>query len=649
MRTSKAVDHALELGRTGIGISAWGEAYEALKAVERDLPPEGLMYLSHAAWWIARLDEAFAASEAAYHGFVAAGDDYAAGRQAVELFREYAAAGQSAVAAAWRAKAGRHLEGAEDCAEEGLLLYLAAGESFNAGNWDQGREVLERTIDIGERYGDTSLVARARMLQGMIEVEAGNVERGMGLLGEAAASVTAGVVDPETAAVVMCNTIGTCWDMADFRSAAEWTDNARRWFERNDVPGYPGICRVRRAEIMTLSGDWDQAEAELHQAMDELERYDVVVYIAEANYALGEIYLARGDVDGALAYFKEANELGREPLPGFALVAAARGERDAAIVTLKRALTQPGERMQRSRVLLPLVDLLIEAGDLEEAVRTTSELESLAAECKTGAMRAWAETARAACLVAEGSTTDAVVLLDTADRIWEDLKVPYEVASTRLRRAVLRRSLGDHTGAELDLDAARAIFERLGAKPDLERLDRVSSAETPSGPEPRAVMVTDIVGSTRLVEAMGDAAWAKLLAWHDRTLVHIIEKHHGETIDRTGDGYLATFVDSPTAVSCAIDIQRALDRQRTDQGFAPSVRIGIHAAAITNVDGSPAGAEVHRATRIGALAAADEILISRQVTEALGPSIRVEGWRSEQVKGFDNPVEVGTLSWSSGS
>ncbi|MEE8376414.1 MAG: adenylate/guanylate cyclase domain-containing protein [Acidimicrobiia bacterium] len=647
MGTSKAVEHALELGRTGVGMSVWREAYEALKAVESDLPPEGLVYLARAAWWLARPDEAFPASEAAYHGFVAAGDDHAAGRQAVELFRKYGSVGQSAVSAAWRAKAGRHLEGAENCSEEGLVLYLAASESFDAGDWDKGREILERTIDIGERYGDSGLVARARMMQGIIEVEAGNIDRGMGLIGEAAASVTAGDVDPDTAGVVMCNAIATCWDMADFRSAAEWTDNARRWFERNDVPGYPGICRVRRAEIMTLSGDWDGAEAELLQAKEELERYNIVVYIAEAKYALGEIQLLRGDLDGALAYFKEANELGREPLPGFALVAAERGERDAAIATLKHALTGPGERMQRSRVLLPLVDLLIDAGDLEEAARTTSELESLATECKTGAMRAWAETARAACLAAEGSESDALARLDAAEGIWEDLKAPYEAASTRLRRAALRRSLGDHTGAGLDRDAAEAIFERLGAKGDLDRIRRTLRTESNAAPKARALMVTDIVGSTRLVEAMGDAAWTKLLAWHDRTLVHCIDQHHGQTIDRTGDGYLTTFNNTQEAASCAIEIQRTLARHRSEQGFAPSVRIGIHAASITDVDGSPAGAGVHRAARIGALADGDEILVSRQAANALEDSIPITGWRSEQIKGFNQPVEVGSLRWDS--
>jgi class 3 adenylate cyclase len=100
-------------------------------------------------------------------------------------------------------------------------------------------------------------------------------------------------------------------------------------------------------------------------------------------------------------------------------------------------------------------------------------------------------------------------------------------------------------------------------------------------------------------------------------------------------------------VACAIEIQRALDRHRSDHGFAPSVRIGIHAADISDVDGSPAGAEVHRAARIGALAGADEILISRAVARLLDVSITTDDWRSEEVKGFDRPVEVGRLPWRS--
>lgn len=647
MDTSDAVTQALELGRSARGMPAWHEAYEELKAREGDLPPEGLVYLAEAAWWIGHTDEARAAREAAYQGYIAAGRDKAAGRQALELARWYGNSGKPALSTTWFNRAFKHLDGATDCVEEGVLLYIQATNFFDSGEYGKSRELLEQSAVIADRYGDSALGARARMLQGMTEVQAGNTELGMDLLGEATTSVMLGDVDPNTAGIVMCNAISTCWDSADFRAAAEWTDSAERWFKSNDIPGYPGICRVRRAEIMTLRGRWDEAEEELLLAQDELEQYEVVGYIAEAKYALGEIQMYRGDIDGAVASFKEANQLGREPFPGFALVDASRGRRDAAIATLKQALNAPSERIERSKVLLPLVDLLIDAEDLEEAHRIGAELEDLAVECKTGAMRAWADTARAGLLAAEGSAAQALLALDNAHRIWEDLKVPYEAASVRLRRGVLRRQLGEEIGAELDFDAARTTFQQLGAGPDVERVNRLSSTDTTSGPKARAVMVTDIVGSTRLAGAMGDESWTQLLAWHDRTLVECIKEHFGETVDRTGDGYLVTFAEASAAVACAIEIQRALDRHRSDHGFAPSVRIGIHAADISDVDGSPAGAEVHRAARIGALAGADEILISRAVAGLLDVSITTDDWRSEEVKGFDRPVEVGRLPWRS--
>ena len=645
MNTSVAVEEAVEQGRSAVGISAWENAYQALSEVQADLPAEGLALLSEAAWWTARIEDSLGSGEAAYKAYVASGEFLPAGRQAVQLGRDYGTAGESAVAEAWFAKAWRHLEGAKDCPEEALALYMKAAMSFEARDFDQARGLLEETVAVADRYGDSSMIARARMLHGMAEVQAGNGQLGVKLLGEACASVLAGEVDPRTAGAVMCNTIATCWDIADFKGASEWANSAKRWFERNDIPGIPGVCRVRRAEVMTLRGDWDTAEAELHLAEEELERYEFVEYVAEVKYALGQINLYRGDIPKAMLSFREANQLGKEPVPGIALVAASQGRRESAIATLKQALTDPDQRIPRSRVLLPLVELLVEAGEIDEAFGISAELEALAEECKTGAMRAWSDTAKAACLAASDSVGDAVTLLDGAHRIWEELRVPYESASTRLRRGLLRRRLGEDSGADLDFEAARATFEKLGASPDLERMNRMLDSGPATGLKPRAIMVTDIVGSTRLAAAMGDQAWNKLLKWHDQTLLDCMRRHNGQTIDRTGDGYLVTFDEVEAAVACAIEIQRALDHHRAEHGFAPGVRIGIHAAEITEIDGSPAGAEVHRAARVGALAGADEILISRQVSEVLDDGHPVGDWHSEQIKGFDQPVDVGQLMW----
>ncbi len=589
-------------------------------------------------------DEALAISEAAYHAYLAVGDELAAGREAIDLMREHSTLGHSSLAAAWYSTARRHLDGVENSPEEALVAYLDAVEAYMEQRWDDARTKLDAAVELAEQHLDASMVARARMLQGMADIEAGKGEEGMSLLREVAATVGAGAVDPWTAGVVMCNIIESCWDMADLSGAAEWCESAQRWYQQFDVSAFPGICRVRKAEVKALEGEWDAAELELRQAEEELKRYSIVDYLAELKYVLGDIYLRRGDIDGAMALFQECNELGREPLPGFALVSAAQGDRTGAITALRRALESPGPRMKRSRVLVPLIDLLIDTGDLDAATQAATELDDLAAECNTEAMRAWSDTAAGALLAARGETAAALEAFDAAERLWDKLHIPYEAARTRVRRGLLRRSLGDDIGAELDFQAARGIFSRLGAEPELSRMQDLTEEQPIAGSRHQAVMVTDIVGSTVLAKAVGDNAWNKLLSWHDRTITKIIGESQGGSVDRTGDGFLATFADSAAAMGCAIAIQQALERQRVEHGFAPSVRIGIHAADITAVDGSPAGAGVHLAARIGALAQGEQILVSREAA-AEQDAHPVSDWRSETVKGFDDPVEVGELTW----
>src|SRR5207342_2253348 len=97
----------------------------------------------------------------------------------------------------------------------------------------------------------------------------------------------------------------------------------------------------------------------------------------------------------------------------------------------------------------------------------------------------------------------------------------------------------------------------------------------------RTFMFTDIVASTALLEAIGDEAWNDLRRWHDETLRDSVAANRGEEVDHTGDGFFVSFWDVASAVSCAREIQRRLAEHRRDHGFAPQVRIGLHAAEAT--------------------------------------------------------------------
>ena len=163
--------------------------------------------------------------------------------------------------------------------------------------------------------------------------------------------------------------------------------------------------------------------------------------------------------------------------------------------------------------------------------------------------------------------------------------------------------------------------------------------------EPRRVektfMFTDIVKSTALVEAIGDEAWQSLLHWHDQTLRSLFVAFHGQEVVSTGDGFFVGFDTPDAAVDCAVAIQRTLVEHRRDHGFAPQVRIGLHASAATQAEGNFHGKGVHEAARIAALAEGGQILASR---ETAGDRASSEP-RSVVLKGIAQPMDVVSIEW----
>lgn len=158
----------------------------------------------------------------------------------------------------------------------------------------------------------------------------------------------------------------------------------------------------------------------------------------------------------------------------------------------------------------------------------------------------------------------------------------------------------------------------------------------------KTFMFTDVVGSTALVEALGDEAWDTLLRWHDTTLREVFTAHEGREISTTGDGFFVSFDSPEAAVAAAIAIQRRLAEHRQKAGFAPQVRIGLHASDAQQVGTNFRGKGVHEASRIAGLATGGQIIAS---LSTVGESYRSSGVRSELLKGLSEPMEVVTIDW----
>jgi class 3 adenylate cyclase len=158
----------------------------------------------------------------------------------------------------------------------------------------------------------------------------------------------------------------------------------------------------------------------------------------------------------------------------------------------------------------------------------------------------------------------------------------------------------------------------------------------------KTFMFTDVVGSTNLVELLGDEAWDTLLGWHNSTLREVFSAHQGREISTTGDGFFVSFDSPEQAVAAAIAIQRRLADHRAKNGFAPQVRIGLHASDARQVGDDFRGKGVHEAARIAALAGGSEIVAS---AGTVGDAFPVSSPRSVEVKGISEPIEVVTVDW----
>jgi class 3 adenylate cyclase len=297
------------------------------------------------------------------------------------------------------------------------------------------------------------------------------------------------------------------------------------------------------------------------------------------------------------------------------------------------------------------VQAALAAGELDDARAVANELRAIADSYATPALHADALHASGAVALAAGRGSDAIPSLRRAVQLWGEANCPYEAARSRVLLASAYGLDGDTDAAALEMEAARSAFESLGARLDLDRLGgpvATDVAEGPAGAErvTRTFMFTDIVRSTGLVEAIGDEAWADLLQWHDRTLRTLFAGHGGQEIDHAGDGFFVAFPEPGPALACAVAIQRTLSEHRRAHGFAPQVRIGLHATTSAHRRGGYQGKGVHEAARIAAIAEGGQIVASvGTMKDAI--SFPRSAPRSVQLSGLHQPIDLVTIDWRS--
>jgi tetratricopeptide (TPR) repeat protein len=372
-----------------------------------------------------------------------------------------------AVSRGCSARAARLLADEPECAEHGLRASLRAAAALAQGDLVAARDSAEQARAIGRRLRDRDLEALGLLWLGHALLADGQIEEGIAFHDEATAAATSGELGPLAAGTVYCSVIFACRNRADWRRASEWTDVASRWCDRESIGYFPGLCSVHRAEVFRRRGAFDEAEQSALVAGDQL----LAANPRMAGWAfqeLAEVRLCRGDVTGASEACRRALELGQDPQPVLAHLRLAEGDAAGALRSIQRTLADPAVMSRENRVnLLPvLVSSALAARHAEAATQAADELESLAKTFGSPAPLASAAYARGEIELSAGRAAQAIEPLRRAWNLWTEAGPPYEAARAQSLLAAALVTESDEAAAILELEAASATFERLGAALD---------------------------------------------------------------------------------------------------------------------------------------------------------------------------------------
>jgi DNA-binding NarL/FixJ family response regulator len=399
----------------------------------------------------------------------------------------------------WIGRAGRLLEGIPECPVHGYLLQTEVEASLLAGQPAAAVDAARRMQDLGRRLDQPDLMAMGLNGEGRALIRSGHVVDGLRLLDEAMVTVLDGRLAPFVAGTLYCHTIATCHEVADIRRMSRWIDLSEQWLATFPAAVVFGsMCRVHRAQLQLLRGEWDEAERNALQVGAHLDA-NRIDYAAEAWYVVAEARRLRGDPSAADAY-DEAHARGRDPQPGRALLRLQHNDAAGAATSVRAALAAVGpDPLRRAPLCAAAAEMAVAAGRLGDAAAAASELAETASMYATSGLEAMAAAARGAVLLAEDRAEEALPVLRDACRRWHELGAAYDAAGTCVRLAEAYRALGDEASAAAEVARAEATYERLGA--------HRPARELPDGLTRRECEVLTLVADGRSNRQIGEALY----------------------------------------------------------------------------------------------------------------------------------------------
>jgi DNA-binding CsgD family transcriptional regulator len=470
------------------------------------LPADDVHGLGEADWWLGMISDALAAYEQAYRDHLAQNRPDRAAMSALDLAGTLFVRGDHAEGSAWLSRFRRLLADLPDGPEHGYARHLELQARAAEATPEDLIEGAQEVQAIGRRYGDDCLFGLGLTSEGRALISSGRVTDGMALLDEAMLVAVSAQIDPAFAGNIYCEVIAACHELGDVPRMREWTDALDRWCRQLSAAVlFTGICRVHRSQLHLLQGTWETAEREAIRVCADLEGIQLSS-VAEAQYTIGELRLLRGDLAAAEYHLQLAERGGRDPEPAMARLRLAQGRPDRAAAMIKVALAAAGRPLARSPLLAAAVEIALATGEVDAARAAADELDAIADRYASPWLRAAASQSIGTVLLAEGRWAEALSRLRVARRRWQDLDAPYDTAKVQVLIARSYREQADLDSAARALAAAEETFRRLGATPDVRRVEQLRAATSlPDGLTAREAEVLALVATGRTNREIADA------------------------------------------------------------------------------------------------------------------------------------------------
>jgi ATP/maltotriose-dependent transcriptional regulator MalT len=513
-------------GRSAAEGSEWEKAFEAFAHAdegEEALDEPDLRLYGMTAYLLGRVDRAVDVLARAYQLSIDANRPEDAAIYGFWVIFILLGRGEVARAGGWIGRCSSLLE---QLSEEALPhAYMNCLHAFRAVAVDReyarAHLLAEDAIAGARSHQDRDLLALALNIDGRALIRVGRVGEGMERLDEAMVELVSGGLTATVAGTVYCSMIDACEEIHEVQRAREWTDALSDWCDRqNGMLTFNGQCLTHRATILRQHGRWKEAVAEAERARDRFVGAADEQATGRALYEIGEIHRLRGDHAAAEEAYQRAGSWGHDPQPGLALLRLAQGRTEAAVATMRRLVGEATDPLDRIRQLPAYVEVMVAAGEIDEATTGTRELTELAGVYGTVALRAQADHAAGTVALAADETERALIPLRRACRNWQELRSPYEEARTRTLLAEACEAIGDADGAHLERTAAARLFEQLGIDPE-----RGVSTAPDHGLSPRELEVLRLVATGMTNQEIADEL---ILA------VKTIDRHVGSILAKLG-------------------------------------------------------------------------------------------------------------------